>query len=541
MIGGSFTLNALLRGCSWGRLALAALLLGGWLLSPSAVIPGLPPSALAFLLLALATGSGALVLPSTTGQSERIRGLLCLLDVLLITAVVGGTGAGHSWFTPLYVMSIIAACLLLSGRGGLLVAATAAALYLCLVLGRTIVPVLALFETPAPGAPLEVLTIVVNVGMFLFVAIVASALAERVRATSRELESQRTDLGNLQAFRDVIFNSVEAGLVAVDRRHTITAFNRAAGEMVGVPAPQAIGRLWSTVFGLAVSLAAIEASLADAPRSSPCHELDLRRPDSSIVPVRLTFSPLRAADGARLGVLVVLENLTSLRAMEARVRHADRLAMLGRMAANIAHEIRNPIASLTGAIEALTSKALPDGERGRLVQIVLRESDRLNEIIRNFLEYARPAPLSITSVDVAETLDDILLLLEHRALPPGLKIVRDFPSSLRWGIDAQQFRQAVWNLCLNALDAMPDGGELRVSATVRDARLEVQVTDTGEGITPDEVSQLFEPFFSTKPDGSGLGLALVHRIVRDHDGDIDLHSEPGVGTTFTLSLPGREA
>ncbi|MBI1846222.1 MAG: PAS domain S-box protein [Candidatus Rokubacteria bacterium] len=541
MIVGGFNLSALLRGCSWVRLALAAVLLGAGALSPATVTPGLQPSLLTFLFLAVATCAGAGLLPWVAGKSRRTVWLVCVLDVVLITAVVAATGIGRSLFSSMYVMSIIAACMLLPGRGGLIVASTAGGLYVSVVMGRTVMPVLAFVETPATTTALEVLTILLHAGTFLFVAIAVSALAERIRAASRELESQRKDLGNLQAFRDVIFDSVEAGLVALDRRQTITAFNHAAEEIVGVPTPQAIGRLWSTVFGPAVSVSAVEAALADAPRTPPRHELDLRRPDGSVVPVRLSFSPLRAADGTRLGILVVVENLSSLREMEARVRHADRLAMLGRLAANIADEIRNPIASLTGAIEALTSRAVPESERERLVQIVLRESDRLNEIIKNFLEYARPAPLSITSVDVGEALDDILLLLEHRALPPGLKIVRDFPRALRWPIDAQQFRQAVWNLCLNAVDAMPEGGELRVSATVRGGRMEVQVADTGEGIAPDELGQLFEPFFSTKPDGSGLGLALVHRIVHDHDGEIDLRSEPGTGTTFTLSLPGREA
>jgi two-component system sensor histidine kinase PilS (NtrC family) len=223
------------------------------------------------------------------------------------------------------------------------------------------------------------------------------------------------------------------------------------------------------------------------------------------------------------------------------MRQADRLATVGRMAANIAHEIRNPLASLTGAIEVLTNPLTAEDARERLSQIVARESERLNHIIKNFLEYARPAPLSIATFDVAAAVEEVLLLLEHRASPGSLKVIREFAPSIPWPVDPQQFRQILWNLCLNAVEAMPDGGELRVSAAVRGGTLEVAVSDTGDGIGVADLSHVFEPFFSTKPEGTGLGLALVHRIVQDHGGEIDVRSSPGIGTTFTLTLPARDA
>jgi len=158
-------------------------------------------------------------------------------------------------------------------------------------------------------------------------------------------------------------------------------------------------------------------------------------------------------------------------------------------------------------------------------------------MIRSFLDYARPTPLSTEAVDISEMLDEVLVLLEHRELPPGLKIARDFPPSLSWPVDAQRLRQALWNLCLNAVQAMPEGGELTVSARVEPRTLKISVADTGEGIAPADLLHVFEPFFSTKPEGSGLGLALVHRIVHDHGGDIGVHSQAGAGTTFLLTLP----
>jgi two-component system sensor histidine kinase PilS (NtrC family) len=253
--------------------------------------------------------------------------------------------------------------------------------------------------------------------------------------------------------------------------------------------------------------------------------------------VRLTFSALHAADGSRLGLVGLLEDLTEIREMERRIQRADRLATLGRMAANIAHEIRNPLASVTGAVEALASDRASGDERERLMQIVARESGRLDRIITDFLHYARPGRRVVELVDAAEVIDDVLVLLEHRELPPGLKITRAFPASLPWPLDGHQFRQAIWNLCLNAVEAMPSGGELRVETGIEAGALRVAVGDTGEGIPESQLAHVLEPFYSTKTGGSGLGLALVHRTVQDHGGEIDVHSVPGLGTTVVLTLP----
>jgi two-component system sensor histidine kinase PilS (NtrC family) len=292
------------------------------------------------------------------------------------------------------------------------------------------------------------------------------------------------------------------------------------------------------ILGETLPLATIHDAILRSPRTSVRHEAAVRRPDGTTVPVRMTFSALASGDGHQLGLIAVCEDLSVIREMEARMRQADRLATLGRMAANIAHEIRNPLASLSGAVEVLAHTPAGEDERDRLSQIVLRESDRLNQIIRDFLEYARPAPLAREDVNVAEILDEVLVLLEHRRLPAGVKLVREFPPEVRWPVDPQQFRQAVWNLALNAVEAMPGGGELTVSASLRGSVLEVAVTDTGVGMGPDDLAQIFEPFFSTKSGGTGLGLALVHRVTNDHGGHAGVRSEPGLGTSFTLTLPG---
>jgi two-component system sensor histidine kinase PilS (NtrC family) len=522
--------HRLLRGVFWARLAVAALLLPLGILLPEGMTPGMNHSVLALALLTVAASSGALLFGPPLARPRRIAWLIALLDVALVTGVVAATGGARSIFTFLYVMLVTASCVTLSRTGGLTIAAAASALYTGLVFGRTVLP-LTLFEAPQETTALEIITMFANAGTFLVVAIVAGGLAERFQIQSRTLR-------DLRAIKDLVFESVGTGLIALDRSHTITTFNRAATTITGVPAAAALGRPWQALFGDLVSLPAIEADLATDPDSSSRHEAVLPRPGGSTVPVRLTFWALKAGDeDEQLGVICACEDLTAVRAMEERLRQADRLATLGRMSANIAHEIRNPLASLTGAIEVLASSGTAGEVRERLAQIVLKESGRLTEILRAFLEYARPAPLVRARVNVVEPIDEVLVLLEHRAAAGTLKIAREFPPSLEWVVDVQQFRQTVWNLCLNAVEAMPDGGELRVTAGVVGDRLEVRVGDTGEGIAREDFGHVFEPFFSTKLDGSGLGLALVQRIMQEHGGEVHVESAPGAGSAFTLRFP----
>jgi two-component system sensor histidine kinase PilS (NtrC family) len=536
-----FDANPLLRGVFWARLGIAGLLLPLGSLLPDAMIPGRNHAVLAVSLATVVLSSVVLLLSRPSAQPRQTAWLVALLDVAIVTAVVASTGGARSMFTFLYVMLVTAACVTLSRTGGLTIAALASCLYTALVFGRTVFPLTALFEVPEESTALEILTMFANAATFLVVAIVAGGLAERFRSTRAELEAQRKSLENLRAFKDLVFESVGTGLVAVDRGNTITAFNRTAARITGVPVERAIGRPWHSVFGETVSLETIEDTVDVGRGVTSRHEATLARRDGAGTPVRMTFSALVDADGERLGLICACEDLSPIRAMEERLRHADRLATLGRMSANIAHEIRNPLASLTGAIEVLVSQGPTAEFRERLAGIVLKESARLNAILRDFLEYARPAPLARAPVNVCETIDEVLVLLEHRATPGTLKLVRDLPSSLCWNLDPQQFRQAVWNLCLNAVEAMPDGGELRVVAADVDGDLLVRIQDSGHGIGSNDVAHVFEPFFSTKPGGSGLGLALVHRIVKDHGGEVDVESAPGGGSTFTLRIPARHA
>ncbi len=534
------TLASLLRRLSWARLLVSgALLAAGALLAQwGAFLFNFPLFVLCLVGAAAASGVYLAVQPQVSNH-RRFAWLQLLLDVVLTTAIVAATGGPRSIFPFLYVLSVTAACVLLSRKGGLVIAGLASLLYAGLVLGRTALPLSLLLE-PTETTALEVLTMFTTPGALLTVAILAGSLAERSYRMQQELETQGRDLRDLQAFKDLIFESVGSGLVALDRRGHITALNRAAQEITGFAAQEAIGQRWETIFGRTIALREILVVASQESLQTRRQEIRLARKDGREVPLGISFWPLRSGKGELEGLIGVCQDLSEIKQMEQRMRRADRLAAIGRLAANIAHEIRNPLAALSGAIEQLTQELALDETKERLMRIVLRESDRLNRIISEFLVYARPAPLRPQAVNFAELLDEVVLLLECHPLSAKIKIIREYGPELPARVDVHQLRQALWNLSLNAAQAMPDGGELTVGGRITNGtepRLEVWVADTGHGIGREDVPHIFEPFYSTKPDGSGLGLAVVHRVVQEHRGEVEVRSSPEAGTTFILSLP----
>ncbi len=536
-----------LRSSLWGlnraRLLTAAIVLAvGALLRFTEAFPyAFGP----FAMTVLGGAAACLALPLAERRGvplERTAWFQFGLDAILITAIVTATGGPQSVFIPLYVLLVVASCFVLSGRGGLMVAGLCSLLYVLPVLGRTIVPMWRV-GAPSENTALEILTVFMNAGVLLAVAVVTGALAERYHELQQHMEDQRKHLSDLQAFRDLIFESVGSGLVGVDPNGRVTAFNRAAESITGMRAEDAIDQGWEAIFGAGVDLAEVRRAVSEGSEPAPRYEFRLRRRDGQEVPVGISFWSLRSGAGDVAGLIGVCQDLSSIKQMEQRMRQADRLAAVGRLSANMAHEIRNPLASISGAVEALARDLPPDHTRSQLVEIVLRESARLNQIVGDFLEYARPAPMAPIEINMAEILDEVLLLIEHRTLPANLKVSREYGDTLATRADPQRLRQAVWNLCLNAVQAMPDGGELRVGARSlreRGGRLQIAITDTGQGIADADLPHIFEPFFSTKPEGSGIGLALVYRVVEEHGGTIEVRSRVGEGTTFLVTLPAPE-
>lgn len=224
---------------------------------------------------------------------------------------------------------------------------------------------------------------------------------------------------------------------------------------------------------------------------------------------------------------------------EEQLRRADRLSALGELSAGMAHEIRNPLGSIKGVAEILKDDYGPDAPKQEFIQILLKETDRLNQIVQEFLSFARPKPPELKQEDVNEVIESVLILTAQPARAARVTMVKMLDRSIgKWDLDAGLLKQAFLNIVLNAIQAMPEGGTMTVTSTRKDGCIEVKIADTGTGISPENRKKLFSPFFTTKQDGTGLGLAITFRIIQNHHGAIDVESVPGKGTTFTVRIPG---
>lgn len=273
---------------------------------------------------------------------------------------------------------------------------------------------------------------------------------------------------------------------------------------------------------------------------SPRFEVDSLTQSGFMLHLGFSIAPLSAESGEMSGLVITFQDLTDVRVMEETARRQDRLAAVGRLAASIAHEIRNPLAAMRGSIQMLRAELKDESDHSQLMEIILRESDRLNKIVSDYLNYARPRPAEMNDVDVCALIRETLKLLRNSPeISDGHRLTEELPSKpLMVKGDAEQLKQVCWNVARNALHAMPDGGEFRVSAERTDAnRVHINFTDTGAGMTPEQVERLFEPFSSTT-GGTGLGLSIVYQIIRDHSGTINVRSRQGHGTVITVGLPG---
>ena len=268
-------------------------------------------------------------------------------------------------------------------------------------------------------------------------------------------------------------------------------------------------------------------------------QADCLTPNGLALRLGFTIAPLFAEAGETSGMVITFQDLTDVRALEETSRRQDRLAAIGRMAASIAHEIRNPLAAMRGSIQMLRADMEGESSQTELMEIILRESDRLNRIISDFLSYARPRSIIQSKVDVAALLKQTFTLLRHSAEIHESQIIKEeVPDApLLIDADSEQLQQVFWNLARNALQAMPKGGTLTANVQQRlPSRLQIAFTDTGRGMSPEQVEHLFEPFSSTT-GGTGLGLSIVYQIIRDHGGTINVRSRLGQGTTITIELP----
>jgi two-component system sensor histidine kinase PilS (NtrC family) len=472
-------------------------------------------------------------------------------DALIVSAFIYVTGGITSYFTSLYVLPIVAASTVQFRRGGMLVATLSTVLYVGLVAAQYMAAS-GLLNNPWPTRYALVLpspsvaryTVALNVFGFFAVAFLSGSLADSLKSAGARLQQASTQIADLQALNQHVIDSLPSGLATTDQSDRILTFNRAAQVITGVPFQSAVGRPIGEVMRLPTLVNdAIHHGLRQP--GTRRHEFWFRSPDGrGDIEVGLSATHLETP-GGRAGFLFTFQDVTSIKKLERDAAIQQRLAAVGEMAAGIAHEIRNPLASMSGSIQILRQELPLSAEQDQLMDIVLRESERLNTTIRSFLAYARPQRFQIQRFDVRRALNDTALLLRNSAeLQDGHEIVLDVPVGELWyEADEGQIKQIIWNLATNGLRAMPDGGRLRLTGAIEPASEGVALTveDEGIGIPAAELEGLFQPFNGRFAKGSGLGLAIVHRIVADYHGEIRVNSQQGVGTSVSVRLPARAA
>jgi two-component system sensor histidine kinase PilS (NtrC family) len=381
------------------------------------------------------------------------------------------------------------------------------------------------------------------IGLFdvaiLVVGLLSARLAEQQSRSDVRLLAATQSLANLRALHERIVASIRSGVVTTDLEGRIYTFNAAAQEITGYQERAIRGRDASILFREIQQHTRETLTALAKGEQSPRFETNCSTSEGMWLRLGYSISPLSSEAGETTGIVITFQDLTQVRSLEEISRRQDRLAAIGRMAASIAHEIRNPLAAMRGSIQMMRAEMDGDASQTELMEIILRESDRLNRIITDFLSYARPRSLIQARVDIGDLLHQTFALLRHSPeVAANQNIVEEVPDEpLLAEADEGQLKQVFWNLARNALQAMPKGGTLRASVENNsNNRLRIAFTDTGRGMSPEQVEHLFEPFSSTT-GGTGLGLSIVYQIIRDHGGTINVRSREGEGTTITVELP----
>jgi two-component system sensor histidine kinase PilS (NtrC family) len=475
-----------------------------------------------------------LVLVSVWNESRLQAMLQVISDLAMVTLIVHLTGGIDSSLNFLYPLVIIVACMLLPRSWGFLSAALAFISYGA-ILELDYYGVLPSFATSHPK--LKALQVVVFINLFAYFAIayLAGTLVAKLRQADVRLKDASGALENLQALHENIVQSMSGGVMTTGLDGRITLVNRAAQQLLEIPEAQLRGRSVTELFQ--DPLPHVGAARSDA-------EVRYAADNGFRKSFRVSVSALNVTDRSGLGFVYTFDDLTEIRRLEREVRLQDRLAAVGRLAAAIAHEIRNPLTSIAGSVSMLTDAPALTDEQRQLLQIVTRESERLNNIITDFLAYSRGKQYRFERVNLVPLLQDTLTLLEHRlaAENNGIHLVRSIAVPDAWVLaDGDKLKQVFWNFSENALRAMKKmGGTLTAALVERGPDWELSFTDTGPGISPQQTEKIFEPFQSGFEGGTGLGLAIVYQVVQAHEGKVWARSEVGKGTSFVVRLRKME-
>jgi two-component system sensor histidine kinase PilS (NtrC family) len=461
---------------------------------------------------------------------ERIKNLVSfaytqlVLDVILSIILIFITGGIDSWFSFTLVLTVISSSIVLNKRAGYIIATLSSILYGVLI-NLQFHSLLPLSSGGIAEMKDYLYNIFIHIVSFYLTAYLSGYLSSRLEKTTQKLEEKDSSLRDLEFFNKEVIESLPGGLFTTDIYGKVLIFNRAAEKITGVQKDSIMGRR------IDEALPFFEFPFVVGRREKTIKVYGAQKV------IGFTISALRDISEKDTGFIGIFQDLTQLKRLEAEMKQKEKWAAIGELSANISHEIRNPLASLKGSIEILKEDTIPHSKRRKLMDIALKEMERLNGIITDFLTYSRPTAPEFKRVELHGILDETLEILRNIEQNKGnISIKKDYSGNLEVNVDPLKMRQVFWNLGLNAVEAMPEGGELIVSTISSDSAVEITFKDSGTGIKEKDIEKIFYPFFTTKEHGTGLGLAIAYRIIEEHEGMLHVNSSPGVGTIFKVIL-----
>jgi len=487
----------------------------------------------------LATFIYALLLPRLVPVAVQAY-IQSIGDVFMTTVIIYLTGGIESIFSFVYILAIINASFVLYRRGALIMASLAIILYgvvLDLQYYQYITPAYSRGLYTGPYWAMEIFyRILINMVAFYMVAYLSGYLSQQAEETRRKLAARESDLKRLERLNESVIQSIDAGLMTLEADGGILSLNPAAARITGRSEEEVRRRPYSEIFPrLEMSGRANPAETPDRPLL-----LTYERPDGRLLWLEMSMMDLKDQAGSPAGKLLVFQDRTHIHQMEEEVKRVEKLAAVGELAAGIAHEIRNPLASMSGSIQMLEAELKGKPGQEPLMKIIRREMDRLEHIVHDFLLFARPRTARPCRLDLTQAVEDLVRDFNRQAPMDKVRLEVDQARSVFVHFDPYQLEQILWNLLKNAQEAVEDGGEVTVRVDCEASvppRARIRVQDTGPGISAQHTPYIFDPFFTTKEDGTGLGLSIISRIVEQSGGHIKVMSRPGAGTTFTVLLP----